>query len=369
MEQYNKFYKEVVALSLFARDVGIDLGTSYIRAVVKNDDKKAPVSEPSVALINIETGQVDSFGFSAERALGRTPSGKVAIRPIKSGAISDYEATEYMLKEIVRTATSGIFRPRIAIAVPPSITDVEERAVVDVGLAAGASKVYLIESALAAAIGAGIEVSGKEKARNKRRPGRMVVDIGGGTTDVAIITDNEVQLSESIPVGGALFDEEFVKYIKKEKLLTIGDTLAEAIKKSNGTVSEKGDQFSVEITGRELTSARPKTENVSMRDIIQHVYKPLCERVIDVIRSVNEKTTAALASDIAQRGNGIILTGGMAHLHGLDEYISSKMNLEVTVADNPERCVINGMKFLLTTLDNRRDGVRNFTRTRLIRGY
>ena len=283
-----------------AKDIGIDLGTASVLVYVKG--KGVVLNEPSVVAINKDDGRLLSVGADAQAMLGRTPGNIVAIRPLREGVISDYDMTERMLKEFIRKVSGSfhhIFKPRVIICVPSGITEVEERAVVDAGIQAGARRVYLIEEPVAAAIGAGIDIS--------KPDGHMVVDIGGGTSDIAVISLSGVVESASIKVAGDQFNEAIVKYMRRKHNVLVGERTAELMKMQIGCVFPKEQETTIEIKGRCLVTGLPKVINVSSTEMLEAFEEPV-ERILEAVHGVLERTPPELVADISN--NGIVMTGG-----------------------------------------------------------
>ena len=324
-----------------AKDIGIDLGTASVLVYVKG--KGVVLNEPSVVAINKDDGRLLSVGADAQAMLGRTPGNIVAIRPLREGVISDYDMTERMLKEFIRKVSGSfhhIFKPRVIICVPSGITEVEERAVVDAGLQSGASHVYLIEEPVAAAIGAGIDITKPE--------GHMVVDIGGGTSDIAVISLSGVVESASIKVAGDQFNEAIVKYMRRKHNILIGERTAEQMKMQIGCVFPKEEETTIEIKGRCLMTGLPKTITVTSTEMLEAFEEPV-ERILEAIHSVLERTPPELASDITE--NGICLTGGGALLYGMDKFIAEQTKVPCYVAEDPISCVAIGTGKVLENID------------------
>lgn len=340
---------------LFGKDLGIDLGTNSVLVSVKG--KGVILREPSVVAMDKNTGRLLKVGAAAQRMLGRTPGNIVAIKPIIGGVISDYDMTERMLKEIVHKVTPfSLFKPRIIIAVPSNITEVEERAVIDVGIQAGARRVYLIESAVAAALGAGEDISKPE--------GRMVIDVGGGTTDIAVISMSGVVESESITAAGDAFDEAIVKYIRRKHNVLVGDTTAEELKKAIGCVFPKNEAITVEVKGRCLMTGLPRVVSISSLEMIE-AFEEVSERILETALQVLENTPPELVADIS--GNGIVLTGGSCLLWGLDKLIESRTNIPTRIADDPDQCVAFGIAKALTWIDDMQEGTINISRRKQLK--
>jgi len=322
-------------------DIGIDLGTASVLVYVKG--KGIVLNEPSVVAIDKNSGQVIAVGEEARRMLGRTPGNIVAIRPMKEGVIADYDVTEKMLRYFIGKAINKrfFFKPRVMVGIPSGVTSVEERAVKQASVSAGAREAFLIEEPLAAALGAGLEIS--------QPNGSMVVDIGGGTTDVAVLSLGGIVTSKSIRIGGDKIDEALIRYMRRFHNLMIGERTAEELKIEVGTAypKEKGDA-SIEIRGRDLVSGLPKTVSITSREAHEAIKEPL-EAIMLATKEVLEKTPPELAADIMNKG--IVLTGGGSLLHGLDKYLASETHLPVHIADNAIQCVALGTAKALVNLD------------------
>ena len=321
---------------MFSKDIGIDLGTASILVYVKG--KGVVLREPSVVAIDKNTGKLLKVGTEAQQMLGRTPGNIVAIRPLREGVISDYDMTERMLKEFIRKVTSfRLFKPRIVICVPSGITEVEERAVIDAGIQAGARRVYLIEEPVAAAIGAGIDIA--------KPDGHMIVDIGGGTTDIAVISLSGIVESTSIKIAGDQFDEAIVKYIRRKHNVLIGERTAE--------------EQTVEIKGRCLMTGLPRVFSVSSSEMIE-AFEEVSTRILEAIHGVLERTPPELVADIST--NGICMTGGGSLVWGFDKLIESHTGIETHVADDAISCVAYGTGKSLDDVDSMQDGTINLSR-------
>ena len=335
---------------LFGRDIGIDLGTTTV--LVATRSKGVIMREPTVVAMDKNTGRLLNVGMAAQRMLGRTPGNIVAIRPMRDGAICDYDMTERMLKEFVRKVQSfSLLKPRIIISVPTGITEVEERAVVDAGVAAGARKVYLMEAPLAAAIGAGLDITKPE--------GHMVIDIGGGTTDIAVLSLSGVVESASLKAGGDAFDEALIKFVRRKHNVLIGATTAEELKKGIGCVFPRSEAVAVEVKGRSLLTGLPSVVAVSSTDTFE-AFEEVTERIIEAVHSVLESTPPELVADISE--NGIILTGGNSQLWGFDRLIASRTNITTLNADDADLCVANGLGRALGWVGDMIDGPINLAR-------
>ena len=339
------------------KDMGIDLGTANTLVFVKG--KGIIVSEPSVVAINTITRQVLAVGDEAKKMIGRTPGSIQAIRPMKDGVIADFEVTQEMLKYFIGKAYNKSFfssKPRIVICVPSGVTEVEKRAVIEAAMAAGAKErnAYLIEEPMAAAIGAGLPVG--EPA------GNMIVDIGGGTSEVAVISLGGIVTSKSIRVAGDVFDASIVQYIKKEYSLAIGDRSAENIKVNIGCAYLGDEQTKMDIRGRDLITGLPKTITITAKEIEGALSEPVSS-MIDAIKSTLEKTPPELASDIME--TGIYLTGGGALLKGLDVLISQETGMPVNIADEPLNCVALGTGMVLEQIDTLKNVLISSQRLRI----
>ena len=323
----------------FGQDIGIDLGTATVIAYVKG--KGIVLREPSVVAVNSDTGEVLAVGKEARRMLGRTPGNIVATRPLKDGVISDYTVTEKMLKHFINKICGRfIFSPRIMICIPSQVTEVEKKAVIDAALQAGARKVYLIEEPIAAAIGAGIDIS--------KPCGNMIVDIGGGTTDIAVISLGGSVVSSSLKVAGDKFDEYIVKYIKKKHNIMIGERTAEDLKVNIGCVYPRIQDVEMDIRGRGLIDGLPKTITIKSSEIMEALEEPAFQ-IIDAVHSVLEKTPPELAADISNRG--IYMTGGGCLVNGLDKLLSQEIGINVMIAEDAVSCVALGTGKALDDLD------------------
>lgn len=314
-------------------DIGIDLGTATVLVYIKG--KGVVLSEPAVVAIDRNSNRLLAVGEEARHMLGRTPGSIIAIRPLKDGVISDYDVTERMLKYFISKVVGNrflkMFKPRIMVCVPSSVTEVEKRAVVDATLHAGAKKTYLIEEPIAAAIGAGIDIS--------KACGSMVVDVGGGTTDVAVISLGGTVVSTSIKVAGDKFDEAIMRYIRKKHNVTIGERSAEELKIKIGCVYPRPSDISMEIRGRNLLSGLPKTITISSSEITEALEEPVAS-IIEAVHSILEQTPPELASDISDRG--IVMTGGGSLIYGFDKLLQARTGINVLVADEAISCVATG---------------------------
>ena len=325
---------------MFGQDIGIDLGTATVIAYVKG--KGIVLREPSVVAVNNITGEVLAVGHEARRMLGRTPGNIVAIRPLRDGVISDYTVTEKMLKYFIgKIGGKFFFAPRIMICIPSQVTEVEKKAVIDAASNAGARKVYLIEEPIAAAIGAGIDIS--------KPCGNMIVDIGGGTTDIAVISLGGSVVSSSIKVAGDKFDEYIIKYLKKRHNVMIGERTAEELKQQIGCVFPKIQDMEMDVRGRDLITGLPKTITVYSSEMMEALEEPAM-LIIDAVHSVLERTPPELAADISDKG--IYMTGGGCLIDGLDRLLQEKTGINVMIAEDAISCVAKGTGKALDNLDS-----------------
>ena len=327
-------------LGLFSNDIGIDLGTANTLVYVR--DRGIVLREPSVVAIQAGTNRVLAVGEEAKRMLGRTPGSIVAIRPMKAGVIADFEITEAMLRYFIRKVHNRgkLVRPRVIVAVPSGITEVEKRAVKDSAAHAGAREVYLIEEPMAAAIGVGLPV--QEPA------GNMIVDIGGGTTEVALISLAGIVFSRSVRVGGDQMDESIVQHMKRVYNLMIGERTAEEIKISIGSAYPMKEETTMEVKGRDLVAGLPKTLTVTSEEIREALHEPVAT-IVESIRITLERCPPELSADLVDRG--LILAGGGALLNGIDKLIAEQTGLPVHVADDPLCAVAEGTGVVLHELN------------------
>lgn len=325
----------------FASEVGIDLGTANVLVYIKG--KGIVLNEPSVVAINNDTDEILAVGEEARQMLGRTPANIVAIRPLRDGVVSDYDITERMLKYFIRkTCGSGrFFKPRIMVCVPSGVTEVEKRAVREAAEQAGGKDVFLMEEPVAAAIGAGIDIS--------KPDGVMVIDIGGGTTDIAVISLGGIVASSSVKMAGDKFDEAIVKYMRKAHKLYIGERTAEELKMTIGTAFPREEVISRECRGRDLVTGLPKSVEVTSEEIMDALDEPLHE-ICETVHNVLERTPPELAADISN--SGIVVTGGGALLYGIDKRIEDRTGIKVIIAEDPKSCVAIGTDKALNELDS-----------------
>jgi rod shape-determining protein MreB len=332
--------RSLVTLSFLSSDLAIDLGTANTLVYAKG--KGIVVSEPSIVAMNTLTGKVEAVGKAAKEMLGRTPGKITAIRPMKDGVIADFEVTEQMLSYFIRKAhnRNTLVRPRIVVGIPSEVTQVEKRAVKDSALKAKASEVYLVDQAMAAAIGAGLPIT--------EPSGNMVVDIGGGTTDVAVISLAGIVYSKSVRVAGNEMDEAIIQYIKKKYNLLIGERTAEQIKLEIGSAYPLDEPLTMEIKGRDLIEGIPKTLTVTDAEIREALAEPI-SIIVNAVRVALEKTPPELSADIVDRG--IVLTGGGSLLQNLDRLLREETGLPVSVAEDPLSSVVLGTGKMLSDFD------------------
>ena len=326
----------------FTPDIGIDLGTASVLIYVKG--KGIVLNEPSVVAIDTSTDTILAVGEEARLMLGRTPGSIVATRPLKEGVISDYEVTEKMLKYFIEKVTGGvsvfkIFKPKIMVCVPSGVTEVEKKAVIDATMDAGAREVFLIEEPIAAAIGSGIDIS--------KPNGCMVVDIGGGTTDIAVISLGGIVVSSSIKVAGDQFDDALIKYMRKQHSMLIGERTAEAMKMAIGTAFPRQEEITLDVRGRNLVSGLPEVRTISSSEALEAL-KESVTQIADAVHVVLDKTPPELSSDISDKG--ILMTGGGSLLWGLDKLISKRTGIDVYVSEDAVSCVARGTGDALNSL-------------------
>lgn len=317
--------------SLISNDIGIDLGTSSILVYIKG--RGVVLKEPSVVAVNRDTNTVLAYGEDARLMLGRTPENISAVRPLRQGVISDYTLTEKMLKYFIQKAVGKrtLRKPRISVCIPSGATEVEKKAVEDAAYHAGAREVTIIEEPVAAAIGAGIDIS--------KPQGNMIIDIGGGTADIAVIALDGPVVSESIKVAGDDFDEAILRYMRKKHNLLIGERTAEDIKINIGCASKRPENVTMEVRGRNLVTALPKTVIVSSDEIMDALLEPAM-MIVNAVHNVLERTPPELAADIYERG--IVMTGGGSLLYGLDKLLQEKTGINCVLAEDPLTAVAIG---------------------------
>lgn len=335
-----------------SRDIGIDLGTANI--LVYEEGKGIVLREPSVVAVDKNTGKVLQVGAAARNMLGRTPGNIVAVRPLRDGVISDYEMTEKMLDQFLKKISKfSLIKPRVIVCVPSGVTEVEERAVIQATMEAGARRVYLIEEPYAAALGAKLDITGPD--------GHMVVDIGGGTTDIAVISLGGVVVSESIKIAGDKFDEAIMRYVRRKYNVLIGERTAESIKIRIGAVYRHDVPKTMEVKGRCLSQGLPKVITLSSREMLEAMYEPI-SAIIESICVVIERTPPELVGDILH--NGIVMTGGGSLLYGFDRLLTDMTGIRTRVAKNPVQCVAIGTGMSLDNVEALTEGAVNLARAR-----
>lgn len=335
------------------KDIGIDLGTANLLVTLKG--KGIVLKEPSVVAIDRKTGEILATGHEAKEMLGRTPDQIRAVRPLKDGVIADFTATQLMLKNIIKKICTryNVGRPRVVVGVPSGITEVEERAVEESVIQAGGREVYLIEEPMAAAIGAGLEVA--------EPSGSIIVDIGGGTTEVAVISLGGIVVSHSLKVAGDELDEDIVNYIKREMGLAIGETTAEQIKMTVGCACPLMTETHIEVRGRDLSNGLPRNITVTSTQA-EAAMRDSINEIVEIVKATLEKTPPELASDIIEKG--IVLAGGGALIQNLDKLLSSKTGMPVYVAEDPLDCVVKGTGKTLEDLERLKNVLVNARRKR-----
>ena len=343
-------------MNIFERDIAVDMGTSS--TLIFEQGKGVVTREPTVVAVDKFSGKILKVGQEAQKMLGRTPANIVAIHPVNAGVISDYEITAQMLRELISRITSfSLFKPCILACVPSSINGVEERAVIDAAIEAGARKVYLLETAVATALGAGVDIS--------KADGHMVIDIGGGTTEVAIISAGGVVECESIKVAGSSFDEAIVKFIREKYNVRIGLSAAEELKRSIGCIIQRPDVGIEEVKGQNLKNGLPKSLEINSTELIEAFVEPM-NRILDAVHSVLERTPPQLVGDLDK--NGIIMSGGGSLIYGIDRLIERSTNIRTVVVDDAISCAAYGAGKMLLHLEDMQDGMMNFYRKRQLRG-
>ncbi|MGI5977455.1 MAG: rod shape-determining protein [Candidatus Limivicinus sp.] len=343
-------------MNIFERDIAIDMGTSS--TLIFEQGKGVVTREPTVVAVDKFTGKILKVGQDAQKMLGRTPANIVAIHPLSSGVICDYEITAQMLRELISRITSfSLFKPCILACVPSSINGVEERAVIDAAIEAGARKVYLLETAVATAMGAGVDIS--------KADGHMIIDIGGGTTEVAVISVGGVVECESIKVAGTSFDEAIVKYIRNKYNVKIGMTTAEELKRSIGCIIQRPEVGVEEVKGQNLVNGLPKTIEVNSTELIEAFVEPM-NRILEAIHVVLERTPPQLVGDLDK--NGIVMSGGGSLIYGIDKLIERSTGIRTVVVDDAISCAAYGAGKMLMHLEDMQDGMVNFYRKRQLKG-
>ena len=344
-------------MQLFSNDLGVDLGTSNV--LIYADGKGLVVREPSVVAVDRNTGKILQVGSAARNMLNRTPGNVVAMKPLKDGIISDHEMTVKMLSEMFKTATkASVFtpKPRVVISVPSGVTEVEERSVINAAIEAGARRVFLIEEPLAAALGAGLNI--------KDPNGHMVVDIGGGTTDIAVLSMNGVAVSSSLKVAGDAFDESIARYVRRQHSMVIGQVTAEEVKIQIGEVYPRNEELSMNVKGRDSKTGMPKMVTLTSKEIYEVLRRP-ARMIADEVMEVLEQTSPELVSDVAS--NGITLTGGSSQLWGFAELLMERTGIPCILADDPDSCTAYGCGKSLAWINHMNDGPINIARRRAMK--
>ena len=344
-------------MQLFSNDLGVDLGTSNV--LIYADGKGLVVREPSVVAVDRNTGKILQVGSAARNMLNRTPGNVVAMRPLKDGIISDHEMTVKMLSEMFKTATkASIFtpKPRVVVSVPSGVTEVEERSVINAAIEAGARRVFLIEEPLAAALGAGLNI--------KDPNGHMVVDIGGGTTDIAVLSMNGVSVSSSLNMAGDAFDEAIARYIRRQHNMVVGQVTAEEIKIQIGEVYPRNEELTMNVKGRDSKTGMPKMVTISSKEIYEVLRRP-ARMIADETMAVLEQASPELVSDVSE--NGITLTGGSSQLWGFAELLMERTGIPCIVADDPDSCTAYGCGKSLAWINNMEEGPINIARKRAMK--
>lgn len=341
-------------MAFFSRDLGVDLGTTNV--LIYAEGKGIVLREPSVVAVDKITGKVLQVGSAARNMLGRTPGNVVAMHPLQEGVISDYDMTQKMLaaffQKIMRYA---LVKPRVIVCVPSGVTEVEERAVIQSAMEAGARRVYLIEAPLAAALGANLDVSGPD--------GHMIVDIGGGTTDIAVLTMNGVAVSSSITTAGNTFGDIIMRYLRRRHGMIIGENQAEEIKMTIGCVKER-PEVNMEVKGRDAKTGLAKTATVDSAEMLDVLRRP-ARIIADEVLTVLERTSPELVADISR--NGIVMTGGGSQLWGMDQMIAERTAMTCTIAEDPDSCVSYGCGKSLEWINHMQEGTINLARRKMLK--
>ena len=342
---------------MFSNDLGVDLGTANV--LIYADGKGLVVREPSVVAVDKNTGKILQVGAAARNMLNRTPGNVVAMHPLKDGIISDHEMTVKMLQSMFKSATKASMftpKPRVVISVPSGVTEVEERSVINAAIEAGARRVFLIEEPLAAALGAGLDIKGAK--------GHMVVDIGGGTTDIAVLSMNGVAVSSSLKMAGDAMDEMIARYVRRQHGLAIGQVTAENVKIQIGRVYARPDELTMNVKGRDIKTGMPRVVTLMSSEIFEVLRRP-ARQIADEVLSVLEQTSPELVSDISE--NGITLTGGGSQLWGMAELLMERTGIPCTVADDPDACTAYGCGKSLAWINHMQEGPINIARKRMMK--
>ena len=344
--------------SLFSNDLGVDLGTSNV--LIYAEGKGLVVREPAVVAVDKNTGKILQVGAAARNMLGRTPGNVVAMKPLRDGIVSDHEMTVRMLQEMFKTATkASVFtpKPRVVISVPSGVSEVEERSVINAAIEAGARRVFLIEEPLAAGLGAGLDIKGPT--------GHMVVDVGGGTTDIAVLSMNGVAVSSSLKIAGDYIDETIARYVRRQHGVVIGQVTAESVKIQIGQVYPRAEELSMNVKGRDAKTGMPKEVTLTSTEIYEVLRRP-ARMIVDEVVSVLEHTSPELVSDISE--NGITLTGGCSQIWGMADLIVERTGIGCVLADDPDSCTAYGCGKSLAWINQMPEGPINIARKRAMRG-
>ena len=344
-------------MQLFSNDLGVDLGTSNV--LIYADGKGLVVREPAVVALDRNTGKILQVGAAARNMLNRTPGNVVAMRPLKEGVICDHEMTVRMLQEMFKTATkASVFtpKPRVVISVPSGVSEVEERSVINAAIEAGARRVFLIEEPLAAGLGAGLDLKGTQ--------GHMVVDIGGGTTDIAVLSMNGVTVSSSLKIAGDSFDEFIARYVRRQYGVVIGQVTAEEVKIQIGQVYPRQEEMTMNVKGRDSKTGMPKTVTLTSTEIYEVLRRP-ARQIADEVLSVLEQTSPELVSDISE--TGITLTGGCSQVWGFTELLIERTGIPCILADDPDSCTAYGCGKSLAWINHMSEGPINIARRRMMK--
>ena len=342
---------------MFSNDLGVDLGTANV--LIYADGKGLVVREPSVVAVDKNTGKILQVGAAARNMLGRTPGNVVAMHPLKDGIISDHEMTVKMLQAMFKSATKASMftpKPRVVISVPSGVTEVDERSVINAAIEAGARRVFLIEEPLAAALGAGLDIKGAK--------GHMIVDIGGGTTDIAVLSMNGVAVSSSLKLAGDTLDEMIARYVRRQHGIAIGKVTAESVKIQIGRVYTRPDELTMNVKGRDVKTGMPRVVTLTSSEIYEVLRRP-AKQIADEVLAVLEQTSPELVSDISE--NGITLTGGGSQLWGMAELLMDRTGIPCTVADDPDACTAYGCGKSLAWINHMQEGPINIARKRMIK--
>ena len=343
---------------LTSNDLGVDLGTSNV--LIYSDGQGLVVREPCVVAVDKNTGKILEVGAAARNMLGRTPGNVVAMKPLRDGIISDHEMTVMMLSAMFRSATkAGVFtpKPRVVISVPSGVTEVEERSVINAAIEAGARRVFLIEEPLAAALGAGLDI--------KDAKGHLVVDIGGGTTDIAVLSMNGVAVSASLKIAGDAFDEAIARYVRRQHGVVIGQVTAESVKIELGEVYPRSEERTMNVKGRDAKTGMPRVVNLTSGEIYDVLRRP-ARQIADEVLAVLEQTSPELVSDISE--TGITLTGGCSQIAGMDLLLAERTGIACVLADDPDSCTAYGCGKSLAWINHMQEGPINIARKRMMRG-